>query len=55
MKTLAFVLSLEKKEEFELIDIGGEAIKGEEFFGDSKSHWATLAILKYNVSQLPWL
>ena len=32
MKTLAFVLSLEENEEFELVDIGGEAIRGEEIF-----------------------
>ena len=32
MKTLAFVLSLEENEEFELVDISGEAIRGEEIF-----------------------
>lgn len=32
METLAFVLNLEENEEFELVDRGGEAIRGEEIF-----------------------
>lgn len=42
MKTLAFVLSLEKNEEFELVDTSGEAIRDEEIFlGDIKSQGVT--------------
>lgn len=45
LKTLTFVLSLEEHEEFKLVGIGGEAIRGEEvfcvFFEDSKSQGVT--------------
>lgn len=37
LKTLAFVLSLEEHEEFKLVGIGGEAIRGEEVFCFSKT------------------
>ena len=38
MKTLAFVLSLEENEEFKLVDIGGEAIRGEDTFLETVNH-----------------